>query len=188
MNNRRRAALVICGSAIAAVILYVFFHELGHCLAAIYCGAQITEFSILRARMNYSGGNFTDFTDLCLQAGGALLPLILSFVYMLLYDDRRESLLYRIFSWFISLIPAASMLAWVFIPLLFIFGYAPAGDDVTKFLYNFAQDHSPILVSGVALLVIAAAVILMVKKRIPQNFVCEMKKLRQTGFETNTEA
>ena len=51
-------------SALLSILFYIVLHEAGHCIVAILCGATITEFSILSAHMNYSGGNFTALSAL----------------------------------------------------------------------------------------------------------------------------
>jgi len=55
-------------------------------------------------------------------------------------------------------------------------GNAPASDDVTNFLYNFTNEYHPLIVSGVAALIIAVGIILMIKKQIIKNFILEIKK------------
>ena len=57
-------------SALLSILCYIVLHEAGHCIVAILCGATITEFSILSAHMNYSGGNFTALSALFLSANG----------------------------------------------------------------------------------------------------------------------
>ena len=121
------------------------------------------------------GGNYTNASDLWLQANGALFPTMVSFVYMLFYKKERKSMFYHIFSYMFCLIPVASLFAWVIIPFAYMQGNAPAGDDVTKFLYNFTHDYHPLFVSGAALLIIAVAVITMIKKEIIKNFILELK-------------
>lgn len=176
MNTSKKKRIMVIVSAITTLIVYIVLHELGHCIVAVSCGATITEFSILNARMNYVGGNFTDWSDLWFNANGALFPLIISYVYMLVYRDKRENMFYRIISWCVVLVPVTTLLAWVVIPFLYMAGNAPVGDDVTKFLYNFGSSHNPIIVSVTAVLLIVSAVVIMVKRHIPQNFFGEMKK------------
>ena len=49
-------------------------------------------------------------------------------------------------------------------------GNAPAGDDVTKFLYNFTHDYHPLFVSGAATLIIVVGIILMIKKEVVKKY------------------
>ena len=83
---------------------------------------------------------------------------------------------YRMFSYIFSLMPICSLFAWVIIPFVYMQGNAPAGDDVSKFLYNFSHDFHPLLVSAAAVLIISAGIILIMKKDIFKNFISEMKK------------
>lgn len=164
MEKEKR--LILLGFVPVIVVLYIILHEMGHCIVAVACGATITEFSILTAHMSFVGGTFTRALDLWLHANGAMFPLIVSYVYMLLYKKDKESVPYRIFSYFVALIPTCSLLAWVVIPVLYLTGNAPAYDDVTKFLDNFSSNYHPICVTLGALVLMLVSVVLMLKKRI----------------------
>lgn len=170
--NRRR---MIMRAVSATILLYIILHELGHCIVAVACGAQITEFSILTAHMSYAGGHFTDISDLWLHANGMAFPLILSYVYMLCYQKKRESRFYRIFSYFAAIMSMFSVLAWVIVPLLYLGGNASAGDDVTKFLRIFSTRYHPIWVTVGALILIMISVVLIIKKEIVKIAFMEMK-------------
>lgn len=76
----------------------------------------------------------------------------------------------------ICLMPIISLIAWVVIPFLYMQGNALAGDDVTKFLYDFTHDYHPLIVSVVAVVIIAAGVIVIMKKEIIKTFVLEIRK------------
>lgn len=173
MEKKEAIRLIISTviSAFVSVILYVFLHESGHCIAAIACGATITEFSIVSAHMNYAGGSYPDTAAMWLHANGMIFPLIISYIYMFLYRRKTENRFYHLISFFIVLIPAVSAFAWVLIPIAYITGNAPAGDDVTKFLDIFSSVHCPIWISMAALILIAISVILMVKKGILHNYI-----------------
>lgn len=80
------------------------------------------------------------------------------------------------FSFFFGLIPICSLLAWVFIPIAFLNNRAPAGDDVTKFLFNFSQTASPLYVSTVAALLITIGAVLMIRKGVLKNYILEIKE------------
>lgn len=88
-------------SALLSILLYIVLHEAGHCIVAILCGATITEFSILSAHMNYSGGDFTALSALFLSANGILFPLFLSYIYAFLYRAAAKNKIYRMMSFFL---------------------------------------------------------------------------------------
>ena len=69
-----------------------------------------------------------------------------------------------------DVVGAINLLAWVFIPILYVFGQAPEGDDVSKFLYNFCFDHPAYLVSICAIAVMVCCICLAVKKDLIENF------------------
>ena len=165
--------------AILAIFLYILLHEFGHVIVLWSVGADITEFSIASAHVNYLGGEWTDISDRWMHLNGAVFPVIIAALYMFLYRRDIENSWYRIFSGFVVLIPVASLLAWVILPFFYVRGQAPVGDDVTKFLYNFTHDYSAYWVSLVALLVIAASIAIALWKGIIQNFVEEVKKVRK---------
>lgn len=175
MDMQKRNGLFLFVSAAIGLVLYIILHEMGHCIVAVACGARITEFSIFTAHMSYTGGSFTDISDLWLHANGMAFPLIVSYVYMLCYQKEKESVFYRIFSYLVVIMPTASVLAWVVIPVVYLVGNAPVGDDVTKFLNNFCTRYSPVYVTIGALVLIMITVVLMVKKRIIQNAIMEFR-------------
>ncbi len=174
--DKVKKVLYVFASALLSIILYIILHEGGHMIVMLSAGATITDFSILTAHVSGVGGNYTNASDLWLQANGALLPVIVSFVYMLFYKKESRSMFYHIFSYMFCLIPVGSLFAWVIIPFVYMQGNAPAGDDVTKFLYNFTHDYHPLLVSAVAVLIIAVGIILMIKKEIIKTFNVEIRK------------
>lgn len=176
MPNKAKKISLLMLSALIAIPLYIILHEFGHTIVILSAGGKITEFSILTAHVSSTGGNYTNLSDLWLNANGALLPVIVSFVYMLLYKRNCQNMFYRMFSYIFSLMPICSLFAWVIIPFVYMQGNAPAGDDVSKFLYNFSHYFHPLLVSAAAVLIIAAGITLLIKKEIFRNFTCEMKK------------
>lgn len=172
MNGWRRIARAVS----AAILLYIILHELGHCIVAVACGAEITEFGIITAHMSYAGGHFTDISNLWFNVNGMAFPLMLSYVYMLCYQKKREGTFYRIFSYFVAILPMFSLLAWVTIPLFYLGGNAPAGDDVTKFLRIFSTGYHPLWVTVGAIVLIMISVVLIIKKEILKIALVEMKE------------
>lgn len=67
------------------------------------------------------------------------------------------------------------LFAWIFLPFAYVNGNAPAADDVTKFLNNFSRNYHPLLVSLVAMVIVGSGVALMLKKRMFQNFIAEIR-------------
>lgn len=166
-------------SALLSILLYIVLHEAGHCIVAILCGATITEFSILSAHMNYSGGNFTALSALFLSANGILFPLFLSYIYAFLYRAAAKNKFYRMMSFFCTLIPTFSLLPWVALPIAYKFGFVFAeNDDSMNFLYNFGSSHDPLWVTAAALILIAISVVLTIKKGILRNYIEVMKEIK----------
>ena len=176
MPNKNKRIVVLLLSILITIPLYILLHELGHTIVILSAGGEITEFSIVTAHVSSTGGSYTDLSDLWLHANGALLPVIVSYTYMLLYKIRIQNMFYTAFSFMFSLMPISSLCAWVFIPFLYISGNAPEGDDVTLFLYNFSHSFSPLAVSVISVIIIAAGVIIMIKKKIIGSFIIMMKE------------
>ena len=165
-------------SVFISILLYIILHELGHVIVLLLVDADITEFSILSAHVSYIGGNWTDMSDKWMHLNGVLFPLIVSAVYIMLYRKENANRYYRLISGIFVLMPISSLLAWVFIPILYIFGQAPESDDVYKFLYNFCFDYPAYLVSICAIVAMCCSVYLAVKKGVFENFRMTIKELK----------
>ena len=167
-------------SALAAVVLYIILHETGHTIVVLSAGAKMTEFSILRAHVHYEGGDFTDFSDLWNHANGMFLPFVVCLVYGLLYNRNLKNTFYRLFSVVFSVICFIQTLTWIVIPFFYEPGTDPRGEDVKKFLYNFAQNHSPMLVTAGAAVLFAIGIAVMLRKGIIRNFIEEIKEAKNS--------
>ena len=167
-------------SAGATVLLYILLHETGHMIVMLSAGAKVTSFSILTAHVSAEGGNYSTASALWLHANGAILPMAASLVYMLLYRKDCRNTFYRMFSFLVTLVPTASMLAWVVLPFLFLQGKAPAADDVTHFLTVFSKHNHPLIVSAVSAAIIAIGIALMIKRGILQNYLAEITHKTKT--------
>lgn len=171
MNKKIKIIIYLFLSVVIATVVYIFFHELGHTIVMLSAGAEICDFSILKAHVSARNGNYTNASDLWLHANGMLLPIIISLIYSLLYKKDSKNSFYCIFSYMVALIPTGSMFAWAIIPFVYLQGKAPVGDDVTNFLNNWSQTFHPLIVSVFAAVVIGISIGLMIKKRIIKNFI-----------------
>lgn len=161
-------------SAAAAVVLYVFLHESGHALIAYLCGAKITEFSVLHAKVTYVGRLDTS-EEMLFHVSGALFPLVLCYIYMLLYIRRSRSFLYHTFSFFACAAPLSALIAWIIMPVHYMRGTAPVNDDVTRFLFIFSRrDHTWKVIAAAAVL-LCAGILMMRYRGIVKNFLDDMK-------------
>lgn len=176
MNKKLKSIGYILLSVGITLFLYILLHEFGHMMVMMSVGATITDFSIFTAHVSAVGGNYTNLSGMWMHANGALFPLMISFLYTLLYKKDSTRPFYRIFSYMVILLPVSSMLAWVIIPFVYLQGNAPVNDDVTKFLDVFCENYHPLIVSAAAAVLIAIGVILMIKKRVIHNFIEEIKR------------
>lgn len=175
MRNKAKKLLLLLAAAALMLVVYILLHELGHLIVMLSAGATITDFSIVTAHVSATGGEYTNLSDLWLNANGALLPVFTAYIYMFLYKSTNENSFYRIFSYMIAVFPTASMFTWLIIPFMYIGGNAPINDDVTKFLDNFSHDFHPFIVSAAAAVMIGIGVVLMIKKRIIHNVIAELR-------------
>lgn len=179
MNQKIKLSLCVVVSAMLVVVLYILFHETGHLIVMLSAGEVIDDFSILGAHVSGHGGEYTFVSRMWLNANGAVLPVIISFVYLWFYKEDRQNTFYRMFSFFAGFMPIFTLFAWVFIPLAYINGTAPQNDDCTKFLVSFSQIANPLFVSAAALVIIVLGSILFVKKGVLRNYICELQELKK---------
>lgn len=175
MDKKIKSIGYILISAGMVAYIYILLHEFGHMIVMLSAGAQITNFSIFTAHVSAVGGDYTNLSQMWMHANGTLLPVIISYIYILLYRKSSTKSFYRIFSYMAILAPVCSLLTWVIIPLAYLQGNAPINDDVTKFLVVFGEYLSPLIVSAVTAVLIGIGVVLMIKKRVIYNFIEEIK-------------
>lgn len=113
---------------------YVMLHEAGHALAVLAFGGEVTYFSmnLFDARIGHHG-EFTDFQTAIINIAGAGLPFLTWLVFMIALPIRSKKSFLEYAKTY-SVVVLVSLFAWLFIPLLYESGMAPAGDDVTKFI------------------------------------------------------
>lgn len=183
MNAFKEVIRLILPSVLISILLYIFLHELGHVIVLWSVDAKITELSIISAHVNYNGRNWTDLSDKWMHLNGVLFPLLVSVLYIMLYRTENANRYYRVISGFFVLMPISSLLAWVFIPILYMLGQAPEGDDVYKFLYNFCYDYPAFLVSICAFTTICCTIYLSVKKGVFKNLGMTIKEIKNHQSE-----
>lgn len=180
MEEKVRFILRTLAAYCLGIFLYILFHELGHTIVMLFAGSKITEFSIIKAHVSCEGGYYTINTHMWKNVNGALLPLLLSYVFALSYNKSNFNRFYKIISMAVCLGPAFSLVAWIIIPVLFLLEIAPANDDVTQFLFYFTRGlgYSPLIVSGIAFLLLGVSIYFFYKRDI-LNGVAEMKKEKE---------
>jgi hypothetical protein len=131
---------------------YTFLHESGHAIAGFLFGQTLTEFDVnflnLGAHVGMTG-NLTRSQITIQSVAGEGLPLLIWFVFISIVP-RRASFSLEVLKLFVSMIVLNTLLAWIVIPILSLFGNAPS-DDVTTFL-RYSQ-IPPLLLTFIALVV-----------------------------------
>ena len=145
-------------AAFFVTFLYTFFHEGGHALVGIVCGGTLTGFNVnffnLSAHVDLTG-NFSAAQESIKSIAGALLPLVVWILFIGL-APKKANLMVELVKWVSSFGVAGSLLPWAIIPVLFKFGAAPAGDDVTAFLTHSHWNVylvSTIFIAAIALVI-----------------------------------
>jgi hypothetical protein len=147
--------LLVLFVTVFVFFIYTFLHEAGHALAGWFFGQSLTEFDVsfwdLSAHVGLAGGNLTQMQLAIQSACGVLLPLLVWAIFISLVP-RKGSFILETLKLIPSMAVVNTLLAWIVLPVLFLFGKAPS-DDVTNFL-NYSQ-MPPLLLSFTALVLYA---------------------------------
>ena len=150
-----KIVLIVLFVSVFVFFLYTFLHEAGHALAGWFFGQSLTEFDAsfwdLSAHVRLSGGDLTQMQLAIQSAAGVLLPLLVWAIFIRLVP-RKGSFLLESLKLIASMVVVNTLLAWIVLPILFLFGRAPS-DDVTNFL-TYSQ-MPPLLLSFTALILYA---------------------------------
>ena len=174
MSVKLRNVLYLLGSACILLPLYSLCHESGHMLVALFCGAKITNFSIIGASVSSVGGNYNTVTQGLMYSAGTLLPAIISIVYMCLYKREKKSIFYRMFSLLLVMAFSVPSATWIWVSVLYMMGKAPVGDDVTKFLDATAMN--PVILIFITALLLVLSLIFAWRRGIFSNYWEELNR------------
>jgi hypothetical protein len=139
-QTKTSSSLILTGLLLFVVIfvffIYTFLHEAGHAIVGLLTGRSLTEFNVsfwnFSAHVGMAGGELTQ-SQLALQsAAGAGLPLLLWTIWISLVP-RKGNLILESLKLISSMAVVNTLLAWMILPVWFMFGNAPS-DDVTYFL------------------------------------------------------
>jgi hypothetical protein len=169
MQTVNRAASFQLTLLLLFVILFVFFtytflHETGHAITGLVFGQSLTEFDVsfwdFSAHVNMVGGTLTQ-TQLALQSvSGASLPLLVWALFINLIP-RTTTFIVGALKLISSITVINTLVPWMVIPVLFLYGNAPS-DDVTNFL-RYSQ-IPPLSVMLAAFLLYIGGCLLLVAK------------------------
>lgn len=144
--------------------LYTFLHEAGHALAGWLFGQSLTEFDLsfwdLSAHVGLTGGELTPGQLAFRSVAATLLPLFTWAVFISLVP-RKGSFILEELKLVSSMLVINTLLAWIFLPVLFMSGSAPS-DDVTNFLIY--SQMPPLLLSGMAVMMYAGCWMLFLSR------------------------
>lgn len=166
------------------VLTYTFLHEGGHALVGIFSGKRLTAFSFIDLNAHISlDGNLTPSQRILFNLAGVSLPLLAWLVFILL-TPRRSLLTLESLKIIASAMFLSTLLTWIVLPVLFLYGKAPLSDDVTNFLR--ISSLPPLLVSGLAFVLFFSGLVLL-SRRIP-DLRTELAYFRRPDQELFTPA
>lgn len=131
---------VILVALVLFIVLFVFFvytflHEAGHALAGLAFGQTLTAFNVnfwnFDAHVGLAG-SLTQPQRALQSIAGAGLPLLVWFLFIA-FVPRKANFSLEALKLVASMAVIHTLLAWIVIPILYLFGQAPS-DDVTNFL------------------------------------------------------
>ena len=150
-QTRNYFATVTLSLSVLFVVVFVFFiytflHEGGHALAGGLFGQSLTEFNVnfwdFSAHVGMAGGELSQAQLAMRSLAGASLPFLV-WVVLISLVPRRASFTLETLKLISSMAVVNTLLAWIVLPVLFLWGKAPA-DDVTSFLL-YSQIPPPVL-------------------------------------------
>jgi membrane-associated protease RseP (regulator of RpoE activity) len=164
--------------------VYVTLHEAGHALAAYLFGGKITHFSInlFDARVGYSG-NLSSLQKSIIHVAGFGLPYILwLFSIIIIPANTGKKIIENIKVH--SVVIIGTLLPWIVIPILYLSGNAPPGDDVTNFLEISSFNSLLLALIFLSLLVVSFYIWWKKTKDVKKIFLSQGKtlKLSRSGF------
>jgi hypothetical protein len=159
-----RLILIVFFVLLFVFFLYTFLHEAGHALTGWFFGESLTEFNVnfwdFTAHVGMVGGELTRSQRTVVSAAGAGLPLLVWMVFISLVP-RKASFILESLKLLSSMAVVNTLLAWIVLPILFIFGKAPS-DDVTNFL-RYSQ-MPPLLLTCAAVVLYVSCWILFLSR------------------------
>lgn len=167
--GRRARVLTACLAASPLLTLFGYsaVHEAGHAVVALANGAHIDRFAIgPGAHVGWSGGSFSQGAVTLSHAAGALLPALLLVAALLVYRSTVRNDVYHVLYGVVATSTAASLLAWVAIPVVAMVGTPPPEDDVTRFLES--SGLPPLALAALSILALGCLVALAVQRGLPQ--------------------
>jgi hypothetical protein len=167
---------VLAFVAVFMLAAYTVLHEGGHAILGLLFGGTITAFDVsfwdLTAHVGLEG-EFTTAQRALISLAGVGTPLLV-WAALLLASPREVN---PVLSWLRtvgSLATINTLLAWAVLPLLYMQGQTP-GDDSINFLRHTGA--SPLLVSGVALVVYTGAwALFLVRVGTPRALVANLRR------------
>lgn len=182
MAHKFRLVFVVLAMLLVSIIMYVFFHESGHALVAVLCGANNIKISIISAHTQWTGGRFTVITQALCDAAGAALPVCVSCAAMIFYSKSCRSLVYHMVYVCFFIAATSSVTAWVWLPACSLSAPLPdQTDDIARFLN--VSGISPVMVSLTGVIIILFCIFIAVRKQLFHTLIQLVKDIKNGEIE-----
>jgi hypothetical protein len=135
-----------------------FFHEAGHCIVALLCGAEITGFSVFHGRMWYDGGDFDYRSMAWLYVNGTLFAVLFGLLLIFVIYKLFRGLYGFISISVISFWTIAEIIAWC-VQCLFP---TEGGDGYYFFRFSLLDQKIICVVSFVIFLIITVILVIII--------------------------
>jgi hypothetical protein len=134
-----------------SLFLYTFLHEGGHALAGVLSGGTVTGFNVnfldFSAHVSLAG-SFTQAEKAANALAGPGLPLLVWLVFIVIVP-KRTNFAFESIKLAATMMFLSTLLAWVFLPLVYRGGQYPR-DDVTDFLMQSGAAPLGVTVAALA--------------------------------------
>lgn len=168
VKKRRAGGASIIMGLFAGLILSVFLHELGHCIAVWLCGGSVTGFHLFAVRPYMTHKWIEGRLPIAVvHASGAGLPLVAAAAVLLFYKRSEKLPFLNITMAVMSGWSILSLIGWIEEPLLYLGKLADTDGDIYKFIH--ATGLHPAVTALCAGVILALMVFLFVK-RMPRAF------------------
>ena len=149
-----RLILLLLFVILFVLFIYTFLHEAGHAILGFAFGQSLTEFNVnfwdFSAHVGMAGDALTPTQGAIQAIAGVTLPLLVWLIFIG-FAPRKANFALEALKLASSVVVLNTLLVWIFIPFLSIFGRAPASDDVINAL-QYSQ-MPPLLLALSALIV-----------------------------------
>lgn len=162
MKKLKLVVVLLCTASIFMLLVYPLLHESGHLLAAKVFGSKHSsiKLGIIQAWASFDG-IFTQQQFSMIHIAGMVFTLLMWLIFIMLIP-KESPWWFEPFKLVFSASVIGSLLVWVIVPVLYVYGKAPMGEDATKF--TISTSWNGYAIGAVGLIVFVVSLILFIRK------------------------